>query len=216
MKINRIKITSQSGHFGKVLGIDDRVTHETPPPSTIIGILRVLFGEDVLSKEFVFGYIFNSSLKYLDDLTIYKHSDKGYNRKTKTSPILTDCRSIENHYECKLIIYTDLNMKLKIERALCMGKSGNPARVRLPIETVELKDKEGKGFNQYTPVKIGRGKISPINLITTYNRELDSYNAQSLPLRFNKEFNYDKNHDEELEHNIVLWKFKDGGVEFYD
>lgn len=216
MKMKRIRITSQSGHFGKVLGIDDRLTHDTPPPSTVVGILKLLFGEEIEDEEFTFGHTFSSATKYLDDLTIYKHTEYGYQRKTKESPVLTDCRSIENHSECELIIYTDLNKELRMERALCMGRSGNPARIRLPIASVRLENKEGKGYNQYTPISIGKGKISPIDLITTYNPDFNSYEGQVVPLRLNKEFNYDKNYDEELSHNIVLWKYKDGGVSHND
>lgn len=214
--MNRITITSPTGHFGEVLGVDDRLTHDTPPPSTIIGILKVLFGEEIENEEFIFGHTFNSGIRYLDDYTIYKHSNEGYERKTKTSPVSTDCRSIEYHYECELIIYTNIKKKLMMKYPLCMGKSGNPARLRLPIKEIELKEKEGKGYNQYTPINIGKGTIRPINLITKYNPKLNSYDAQVAPLRLNKEFDYDKNHDEELNHNIVLWKYKEGGVEQND
>lgn len=210
--MKRIRITSPTGHFGEVLGIDNRLTHDTPPPSTVIGILKLLFGEEIEKEEFVFGYTFASAMKYLDDLKIYKHSTEGYARATKKSPVTTDCISIENHYECELLIYTDLEKELKMERALCMGKSGNPARLRLPIEKVELKNKDGKGYNQYTPVNIGRGKIRHINLVTIYNERLNSYDAQVAKVRLNKEFDYSKNHDEELNHNVILWKHKSGGV----
>lgn len=210
--MQRIRITSQTGHFGEVLGIDDRLTHDTPPPSTIVGILKVLFGEEIEKEEFIFGHTFNSSIKFLDDITIYKHTNEGYQRKTRKDPVTTDCRSIENHYECELIIYTDLHKELKMRYPLYMGKSGNPARVKLPIDKVDLRDKKGKGYNQYTPIHIGRGKIKPINLITKYNPKLNSYDAQVSPLRLNKEFDYDKNYDDELKHNVVLWKHDEEGV----
>lgn len=214
--MKRLRITSQTGHFGEVLGIDDRVTHNTPPPSTVFGILKVLFGEEIENEEFTFGYTFNSALKYLDDLTIYKHTDKGYHRRTKESPVTSDCRSIENHYDCELIIYTSLDKDLKMEYALCMGKSGNPARLRLPIEEIELQDIEGKGYNQYTPFSVGTGKIKNITLLTKYNRVYNSYDSISALLRLNKEFDYDKNYDSELEHNIILWEYRKGGVEYND
>lgn len=216
VEMKRIRITSQTGHFGEVLGIDDRLTQDIPPPSTILGILKVLFGEDIEDSEFVFGYTFNSKSKYSDAITIYKHTDKGYQRATKKSPVTSDCRSVETHYDCELLIYTDLNRELKMEYALCMGKSGNPARVELPIKEVKLIDNEGYVFNQFTPISVGTGKIRTVNMMTRFNFKLNSYDSISAPLRFNKKFEYNKNYDEELEHNIVFWEKTKEGVEYYD
>ena len=179
-------------------------------------MLKVIFGEEIEKEEFILGYTFKSKVKFLDDIIIYKHNTSGYTRETKKSPVTTDCRSIENHYDCELLIYTDLDKEIEMKYALCMGKSGNPARLHLPIEEVELIDREGLGFNQYTPISIGTGVIKPITLLTKFNSKLNSYDAQVEHLRFNKEFEYNKNYDAELEHNIVLWKYKDGEVSFFD
>ena len=97
-----------------------------------------------------------------------------------------------------------------------MGKSGNPARVHLPIEEVDLIDFNYKGFNQYTPKNIGKGVIKPTNLVTKYSQSLDCYDHQVAHLRLNQEFEYDKNYDQIEMQNIFLWKFKNGEVKEYD
>lgn len=212
MRINKIILTAPSGHFGQVLGRDNRYTHDTPPPSTIIGMLRLMYGEDI--DNFVFGYTFESDCKYLDDITLYKHNAKGVFRKK--GDIVTDCKAIEYHSGCRLVIYTDINRKLSVEHPICMGKSGNPARIHLPIEEINLIDFNYKGFNQYTPKSVGRGVIKPTNLVTWYKPELEVYEQQVEHLRFNRQFEYDKNYDATEKENIFLWQIKEGTVKAYD
>ena len=212
MRIKKLKITSLTGHFGEVLGIDDRRTHDTPPPSTVIGIVRVLYGEDI--NNFVFGYTFKSEVKYKDDISIYKHSKDGTVRE-KNKP-KSDCRFIENHAECELLIYTNISNIMTINYMLCMGKSGNPARLHFPIQEIDLIQKEGQGFNQYTPKHIGTGVIKPTNLVTNFDNLLGSYRAQVSHLRLNSKFDYNKNYDNEEQHNIFLWEIKNGEVRVYD
>ena len=62
MRVNKLEITSMTAHFGEPLGCDDRRTKDIPPPSTVIGILKVLFGEDI--DDFIFGYTFASQAKF--------------------------------------------------------------------------------------------------------------------------------------------------------
>lgn len=212
MKLNKVVLTAPSGHFGQTLGRDNRYTHDTPPPSTIVGILRVLYGEDI--DNFVFGYMFQSEGKYLDDTTIYKHTTEGSN-KVK-GEIVTDCKVVEYHTGCRLVIYTDISSELSVKYPICMGKSGNPARIHLPIESIELAEFNYKGFNQYTPKNIGRGVINPTNLVTKYDPTMEVYEQQVAHLRFNREFNYDKNYDATEKQNVFLWKMNEGEVEAYD
>ncbi len=212
MKLQKICITSSSGHFGEVLGRDNRNTINLPPPSTIIGMLKVIYDNDI--DDFVFGYLFSSLGKYKDDTTLYKATNKGYLRKKGI--ITTDCKYVEYHTDCKLIIYTNIGKDIKINYPICMGKSGNLARVHLPIKDIVLIEKEGQGFNQFTPKNIGKGVIKPTNLVTKYNPILDAYDHQVAHLRLNKIFDYGRNYDIEEEQSIFLWHCKDGEVKAYD
>lgn len=212
MRINKMKITSETSHFGEFLGRDDRNTLDTPPPSTIVGMLRLIYGEDI--DKFVFGYTFKSEGRFKDDIKIYKHRHNGLSTKHKKT--VTDCRYIEFHTESKLIIYTNINKDIQVNFPICIGKSGSPARIHLPIKEVNLINKKGKGFNQFTPNNIGKGVINPTTLVTNYNKDLNLYDNSIGHLRLNKEFEYDKYYDEDLEQNIFLWKYKNKEVIAYD
>lgn len=213
MRVKKIRITSQTAHFGEFLGCDDRRTNDIPPPSTVIGILRVLFGEYI--DNFAFGYTFTSQAKFKDDITLYKHSNQGF-ALNKNKEMTTNCNFREYLFENELTIYTDIEEGLLMSYALCLGKSGNIARVHLPIKEVDLISKDGKGFNQFTPIKIGQGAINPTTMVTNFNDKLCAYDQQTKHLRKNTTFNYNKNHDTESNQNIFLWKIENGEVKEYD
>ena len=214
MNIKKIKIESVTGHFGQVLGYDDRFTYEMPPPSTVIGILRVLFGDDI--DNFKFGYLFESETKFIDDILIHKRKHDG-NRFKKGINFVSDVRSMECLYNCGLIIYTDINRELVVNYILSMGRSNNPAKLVFPIKEIELIDKDGFGFNQYTPEDIGRGRIFFVNMLSRFNSAYDSYDNQIAHLRFNEKFKYNKTFDPEEKQNIFIWQLADGVVKpFYD
>ena len=71
--MKKLRITSMTGHFGKILGHDDIGTYDIPPISTIIGLLKVIYGENVLEEVFKFGYIYRDKGSFKDDIIIYKH-----------------------------------------------------------------------------------------------------------------------------------------------
>lgn len=213
MNLKKLIITSQTAHFGEFLGCDNRRTNDLPPPSTVIGILRVLFGEDI--DNFIFGYTFTSETKFLDDITLYKHSNEGFTLN-KNKEIATNCNSREYLYNNRLIIYTDIQDKLSMNYSLCLGKSGSIARLHLPIQNVNLITRDGQGFNQFTPTRIGNGVINPTTMVTKFNEKLGVYDQQIKHLRRNTTFNYNKNYDESELQNIFLWKIRNGDVEEYD
>lgn len=204
MKVNKIRITSDTGHFGTVLGYDDRRTYPVPPPSTVIGILQNIYNRDI--DNFKFGYAFKSEQIFKDDITIHK---KGSAIKKD----LTNIHSIELHDRCELNIYTDISKDINVNYILCMGRAGNIARIRFPIEEVELVDRRGLGRNQFTSRNLGDGRIEAITLKSEYIGWLDSYDHQVGKLRFNKEFEYDKFYSEEEQQSIFMWEMKNGKVE---
>lgn len=215
MKVKRLQITSREGHFGKALGYDDRETSKIPQPSTIMGMLRLIYGEDILEENFRFGYTFKSGGVFKDGITIYKHTDKGPHKEK--GRVVTNIQQNTNHYNCELVIYTDLNRdKIEMSNILSMGKSGNPAQLVLPIIEIDLQDKEGKGCNQYTDVNIGSGVVQRVSMVSKYNQRLNSYDHQKYLVRYNEEFDYHKGYDEKADENVYLWEYKEGEVRRYD
>lgn len=214
MKTIKLKITSDTAHFGKVLGYDDRYTYLVPPPSTVFGILKVIYGEDI--DDFRFGYIFESDGLFYDDITIHKRDFRG-NRVKKKGKFVTDIRKIQYHHNCKLTIYTDIFKDIVFDYILCLGKSGNIANLDMNFEEVALINKEGaKGYDQFTTKDIGKGKIYPCNMRSIYNPEIDAFDHQIMHLRYNKEFDYSKFYDEEGKQSIFMWEFKYGEVREYN
>lgn len=207
VKINKLIMTSKTGHFGTFLGYDDRYTYPAPPVSTIIGILQTIYNREI--DNFKFGYLFESDLIFKDDMTIHK---KGL----KVNRVATDIRSIELHYNCKLTIYTDITDEISMDYILSMGRAGNIARLHLPVKQVEFKSKQGQGFNQFTTKDLGEGRIKSMNLKSEYNKRLDSYDHQVGLLRFNQIFNYDRYYDEEEKQNVFMWEMRSGKVGIFN
>lgn len=204
MEINKLKITAPIAHFKVPYASKLQITYDVPPLSTVIGMLKVIFGDDI--DDFKFGYLFESEGKFKDAITLHKFNKKNKNKK------ITDCGVREYLDNCRLLIYTDLDKPIEMNHILTMGRSNCLARLHFPIEKVQLTNKEGKGYNQYTPVDIGTGVIKPISILNRYNPAVGSFDTTVKHLRFNKEFKYDKHYDIEENQNVILWHFKGGGV----
>jgi len=206
-------ITSKTAHFKLPYSSKYQKTYNSPPISTVIGMLKVLFGEDI--DNFIFGYTFRFDTKFEDAMNIEKINinDIGYiGDSSLRYKRVTDSGIREYLYDCVLTIYTDIDLPIKMDYCLTMGRSNNLARVHFPFAEVNLKQEEGKGYNQYTTVNIGTGKISPIAYYSKYNDITQSFDTSIKHLRFNEVFDYDKNYDEETEENIFLWEMKGGDI----
>lgn len=208
MKLKKLVIKAPFAHFGEPYGSKQQLTYNHPPPSTVLGILRVIFGEDI--NNFVFGYTFKYDAKVKDSITIHKL------KFGKKKSIGSDCCRRDYLYNCELTIYTSIDADIKMNYILTLGKSGNLARLELPIANTELKEKTGIAYNQFSPINIGTGVIKRYSMNSVYSKKLQSFDSLSKNLRFNTELKYNKNYDEDDEQNILLWKFKDGEVSFCD
>lgn len=227
MELKKILITSNNAHFKVPYNSKLQLTYEAPPISTVLGILRVIFGEDI--DDFVFGYIFSYESKYNDLIKLYKidvtdnyksstiiDKTKGKVTVTPSKEKVSDVVNREYLHDCTLKIYTDIDKEIKLEYPLTMGRANCLARLHLPIGEVKLINKEGEGFNQFTPIEIGTGPIMPTTYYSRYERELQSFQTKIKHLRFNKSFKYNKNYDTEEEQNIILWKYRGGEVEIFE
>lgn len=217
--MKKIIITSRNAHFKIPYASKMQYTYEVPPISTVLGILRVLYGEDI--DDFKFGYIFQYESKYTDIMkghkinvsnvrTIIKNNNKVEINQEK--PLASDWIGREYLYNCILKIYTDIDLPIKIDYCLTMGRANCLARLHLPIKDVELINKEGKIINQYTPTDIGKGIIKPITYLSKYDKNIQSFQTKIKHLRFNKEVDYDKNYDIDEEQNIFLWHYYGGEI----
>lgn len=207
MNLRRIKITAPIAHFKIPYGSKNQYTYTIPPPSTINGMLRVLFGEEI--NDYIFGYTFEFSAIFNDGFTLYKHhKELKENKKGLTS----DYCIREYLYDCKLYIYTDIKKDLFFKTTLTMGRSNCLARLHMNFSPIKLINKTGICKNQFSPKEIGSGQIYSVTTNSKFNHLIKSFDSKVKLLRLNKQFKYDKYHDEEREQNIFLWSFKDGEI----
>lgn len=209
MKINRITIKGDFAHFKIPARAKIQQTYDIPPISTVVGILQNIFGADI--DNFNLGYTINYSNKHKDLMTIYKELNLSEKRPTDKKRFISDTCIVEYLYNVELVIYTDINKEIELKDTLVLGKTNCLATI-LNIEEVELIDKEGYGYNQYTQKDIGDGQIRRINTLTKYNNLTDMYDIKSSLVRENTEFEYNKNYDKDIEQNIYIWNWKEGKI----
>ncbi|MCQ4925039.1 CRISPR-associated protein Cas5 [Tissierella carlieri] len=211
--MRKIKITSNIAHFKIPYSSKYQKTYDIPPISTVVGILKVLFGEDI--DNFKFGYTFKYESKFEDAMNISKVNindvvtleDPSTNKRK-----VTDNITREYLYDCTLLIYTDIELPIEMNYCLTMGRSNSLARVHFPFKPVQLLEEVGQGFNQYTPIELGLGMIKPITYYSEFDKKSQSFNTKVKHLRLNKHFDYDRNYDKEEDQNIFLWKYQGGEI----
>lgn len=206
--MHRIKITGILAHF-KIPGYSKtQRTYEIPPIATVVGILKNIFGEDI--DDFLLGYTIKYKSKYKDYCKIYKEFNMIAKTYTDKERFRQDTFINEYLYDVELVIYTDIEKEIVLEEPLVLGKANCLAS--LNIENVTLKNRPGKGHNQYTDINTGLGIIKRINTVTMYNKYKDMYDFKMALVRENEEFSYDKNYDEDYDENIFIWHWKGGEI----
>ena len=211
MILNKIEIIGDIAHFKIPMHSKIQRTYEIPPISTIVGILKNIYGEEI--DDFTLGYVIYHNGTFKDLQTIYKEINPNVKTLTDSDRFQTDVCPIEYLINPKLIIYTDINKNIEFNEPLCLGKTNCLAKVLSLSEIkVNLIDKEAVGYNQYTDINIGDGIIKRINTLTEYNEKKGYYDIYSSMVRENNEFEYNKYYDEDEKQNIFLWNWKKGGV----
>lgn len=209
MKLNKLTITGTFAHFKIPAYSKYQRSYEIPPISTVVGMLKNLYGDDI--SDFKLGYTINYKSKALDATTIYKELDVTEKSFKDKKRFITDLCFIEYLYDVEMYIYTDINREIKLKDTLVLGKT-NCLGTLSKVEEVELINQEGFGYNQYTAKELGEGQIRRINTLTSYNADTDMYNIQGAVVRENREFEYDRNYDPALMQNIYLWNWREGKV----
>lgn len=211
MILNKIEIIGDMAHFKIPMHSKIQRTYEIPPISTVVGILKNIYGEEI--DDFILGYVIYHDGTFKDLQTIYKEINPNVKILTDSDRFQTDVCPIEYLINPKLIIYTNIDKNIEFNEPLCLGKTNCLAKV-LSLSEIEVNliDKKAIGYNQYTDINIGDGMIKRINTLTEYNEKKGYYDIYSSMVRENDEFEYGKYYDEDEQQNIFLWKWKKGGV----
>lgn len=209
MILNKIEIIGDMAHFKIPMHSKIQRTYEIPPISTVVGILKNIYGEEI--DDFILGYVIYHDGTFKDLQTIYKEINPNVKTLTDSDRFQTDVCPIEYLINPKLIIYTNIDKNIEFNEPLCLGKTNCLAKV-LSLSEIEVNliDKKAIGYNQYTDINIGDGMIKRINTLTEYNEKKGYYDIYSSMVRENDEFEYGKYYDEDEQQNIFMEMEKRG------
>ena len=196
MNFTKIILTSELAHFKNSINGKNQNTFKSPPVSTIVGILKNIYGEDI--QNFIFGYTCEYNGIFTDVANIYKTVSS--NKKC-----ITDICFIEYLIKPTIRIYTDIESEIILDETLNLGKTNCLAKCR--FAEVEINNEKSIGYNQWTPKNIGHGIIQRINLETKYNKLKGYYDYITALLRHNTQFEsqYKIN---DIQEGIQLWKYE--------
>ena len=207
MRVKKLIITGNEAHFKIPMRSKFQNTYKIPPISTVVGMLKTIYNEDI--NDFKVGYFIEYEGINKEINTIYK--DVNLNERSLNDRGKIDTMYVENLYNVRLIIYHNINSEITLNEPLVLGKTNYLANIK--FEVVDLKNKEGYGYMQYTPIDIGNGIIQRINTETKYNPLKGYYEYKTELTRENLEgFKLKNNYDETENMNIYMWKWRDGDV----
>ena len=209
MKGNKIIITSDMAHFKNSRSAVLQQTYKIPPISTVIGILKNVYGENI--KDFIFGYNFKYDFSQYEISTLYKEVNIKVKNTMKDRFITNPC-SIEYLINPKLeIIVCGLEADYKLDTVLNLGKTNCLAKIK--IEEVEVIEDNIYQDNVLTCVNDGTGRIERQNIETIYNEDKGCFDYYTKLIRINDEYKCNYCYED---NGIYLWKYnKVGDIECY-
>lgn len=199
MKYKKLLLTGNFAHFKIPYGSKNQKTYPIPPISTVVGILKNIYGDKI--DYFDFGFTFKSNGIFTDVQTTYKEAALGKKRTC-------DICYVEYLTEPILVIYTNISDEFQLNDVLNLGKTNCLAHLKIITEKLEVGT--GKGFNQWTPLSVGNGVICRIATSTKYNSAKGFYDIKTGLFRLNTRFtniSYRSKYG-----NIQIWQYRGGNV----
>lgn len=217
MRFYKIRISGEMAHFKNGINGKNQNTFKVPPISTIVGIIKNLWGTEI--KDFVFGYTCQYSKIFKDVTNIYKEVNLDVS-SAKSDRFQKDIVFIEYLVDPVITIYITLNPNdIKLHEILNLGKMNCLAKYNVSKEKIDIVKRECIGFNQWTPISLGDGKIRRINKETVYNNYKGYYDYYTDLFRINNEFIAPYtviNSTLDTSEGILLWHYKGvGDIECY-
>lgn len=207
--MKKLIIVGTEAHFKIPLRSQIQSTYDIPPISTVVGMLKNIYGDDI--NDFELGYYITYDGKNREIIKLYKEVNPNARTLTCSDRFVSQPTYIENLVNPRLVIYHNIDRPIKFEKPLTLGKANYLANIC--FTNIELEHKEGIGYNQYTPISIGDGMIRRINTLTLYNEDKGVYDYKMVLVRENlSEFEIEDNYDKDEDINIYIWKWKDGNI----
>lgn len=205
MKGKLIKIVADMAHFKNSRSAVLQQTYKIPPISTVVGIIKNIYGENI--QDFIFGYNFSYDFSQYEVSTIYKELNLEVKTDTDKERFNVYPAQIEYLINPKLeIIVVGLEEKYTMNTALNLGKTNCLAKLK--IEDIEIKNDNIIQYNVLTDFKDGDGKIQRQNIETIYNQQKGYFDYYTKLIRINDEYNCKYSYEEQ---GVYLWKYNKVG-----
>lgn len=222
MKGTKLTIVADMAHFKNSRSAVLQQTYKIPPISTVIGILKNVYGENI--EDFIFGYNFTYSSSQYEISTLYKELNMSVEKENKKGK--RDYKFNENSEE-RFITFPSqieflINPKLEIiviglqnnyimNTVLNLGKTNCLAKIK--TEDIEIYSENSMSYNVLTDFQDGIGRIERQNIETVYNEDKGYFDYYTKLVRTNNEHECKYSYDES---GIYLWKYnKVGDIECY-
>lgn len=201
-----ITLTADRGHFKRYRSAGLQQTYRTPPVSTVVGIIKRIYGEDI--KDFIFGYRFRYKSIESEIVTIHKEVNsnvikgkEAYEERIKAVP-----QPIECLIEPMLEIVIDTKDIPIISENLNMGKTDFLAIAK--FKQIDLERISVDEENVLTHFTDGQGVIERLNKETVYNEDKGYYDYYTDLFRFNEEYECEWSWEDK---GFYLWNYKGMG-----
>lgn len=222
MKGIKITIVSAMAHFKNSRSAILQQTYKIPPISTVVGILKNIYGENI--ENFVFGYNFTYTSSQYEISTIYKELNMNVKQEDKkgvqrykfnnnsSDRFTTFPAQIEYLINPKLeIVIIGLQNNYNMDTVLNLGKTNCLAKAK--FKDIEIDDEINMTSNVLTDIKDGIGKIERQNIETIYNENKGCFDYYNKLIRINDEYDCKHSYNNK---GIYLWKYnKVGEIECY-
>lgn len=208
MRFNKIEIIGELAHFKNSMSGKNQNTYPSPPISTVVGILKRIYGEDI--DNFVFGYTFEcNEERFKDVMKVYKELNANQYTFANSKRFRTDIVFPEYLINPKLTVYTTIDKEMDISNILNLGDTNCLAKCS-PSKKININNQATIGFNQWTDFDTGDGLIRTINKETQYNKRKGWYDQYTMKARFNEDFNCNYA-IEDTNEGVFLWKYEGMG-----
>lgn len=210
MKGTKFTIIGDRAHFKNNRSAVLQQTYKIPPISTVIGILKNIYGEDI--ENFMFGYNFSYLTSQYEISTLYKEFNLNVKTDSDKERFITSPCQVEYLISPKLeIIVIGLQENFVMDMMLNLGKTNCLAKLK--YELIEIKNEKLIQYNVLTDFKDGDGVIERQNIETKYNEKKGCFDYYTKLIRTNDEYECQYTYDEQ---GLYLWKYnKVGEIECY-
>ncbi|MGM8331740.1 CRISPR-associated protein Cas5 [Clostridium perfringens] len=199
MKGIKITIISDMAHFKSSLNSAYQTSYKIPPISTVVGILKNIFGEEI--QNIKFGY----SFEYIDSnfhICTHKKVNAKFEKDKNDTVVTNNLLEYLESAVLRIYIIDGDSLEIKFKDILNLGKTDCLGFAE--FEEIEIEKTESVAYNIYTEMMDGDGVITKITSETNFNIDLGRYMYNYKMVRLNEEVLCKYSCEEE---GIYFWEY---------